>query len=266
MTWVKIRNNLHPIWGSFLCFCSRFHDVWRNKSWLKNVTHLQLRTWKKGFCNSLLVDFPGLFGGHHRLGVHHSVEGNMGERAVRVRKLQVPCSWKRGSHRSACIKILLSVKTGYYDHEWFIQMWIWDWFVGEIYGGNCLLQVSVVLNTLPQAHISTVATWWSHQDHKDIMDRRHCAKALHFPRAICGLLHCNWWKIYDHFVGSSFSACFGFTGWNSTNPWSQLLLKHKFPKLQHTCCMLLSCLQKVLWVFCVRETWALRRWKGICAT
>lgn len=29
---------------------------------------------------------------------------------------------------------------------------------------------------------------WNQQD---IMDRRHCAKAPHFPRAICGLLDCN---------------------------------------------------------------------------
>ena len=122
---------------------------WRLKTtnWFKNVAHLQLRTQKKGFCaifmlcsciyktinmlhNSLLRDFPGLFGGHHRLGVDNSVEGNIGDRAVSVRKLQVPCCWKRGSHSSAFMKILLSVKTGHH-HEWFIQMWFWDWFVGE---------------------------------------------------------------------------------------------------------------------------------------
>ena len=69
-----------------------FFVSWRlkAKNWLKNVAHLQLRTQKKVFCaifmlcsciyktinmlhNSLLRDFPGLFGGHHGLGVDNSV-------------------------------------------------------------------------------------------------------------------------------------------------------------------------------------------------
>lgn len=126
MPWVKIRNNLHPIGGSFLIF---FFVSWRLKAtnWLENVTPLQLRTQKKG----LLGKFPGLFGGHHRLGVHNSVVPETLATVLSVsKKLQVPCCWKGGSHRSAFIKILLRMKTGYH-HEWFVQMWFWDWFVGE---------------------------------------------------------------------------------------------------------------------------------------